>query len=144
VELRENNALGVAAVLVVVLALGACGAEVESELAQSPIQIEEIEGSDTSRITLSESAAERLDIQTASVASSGNGFVVPSAAVNIDPSGVYWVYTSPDSLVFIREQLSNAHEEGLQTFFDIGPGLGMAVVTTGVPELYGAEIGIGK
>jgi hypothetical protein len=35
-------------------------------------------------------------------------------------------------------------ERGQQAFFAEGPAVGTAVVTTGVPELYGAEFGIGK
>jgi hypothetical protein len=133
-----------AAAMVALLALGACGTAADLESAQSPIEVEEIEGADVARITLSESAVERLDIQTANISTSDDGFFVPSAAVIIDPDGVYWVYTNPDPRVYVRSEIRNAHEEGLKTFFDTGPNVGMAVVTVGVPELYGAEVGIGK
>lgn len=130
--------------MVALLVLGACGTAVGLGSAESPIEVEEIEGSDVARITLSESAVERLDIRTESVSTSDDGLVVPSAAVIIDPDGVYWVYTSPSLRVYVRAELLNAHEEGLETFFEVGPEVGMAVVTVGVPELYGAEVGIGK
>ena len=95
-------------------------------------------------LALTASAAERLNIQTTTVESAGNGLVVPSAAVIIDPQGIYWVYTSPEPLVFIRHELQAVREEGQQAFFAAGPTTGTSVVTIGVPELYGAEFGIGK
>jgi hypothetical protein len=70
--------------------------------------------------------------------------VVPSASVIIDPDGVYWVYTNPDSNVFVRQRIQPVFEEGLKAFFQKGPDIGMSVVIVGVPELYGAEVGIGK
>ena len=143
-DLQMKVAVRTAVLLIAVFVLGACGSVEESESVQAVIQVEEIPGSDVSRITLSSSAVDRLDIQTVSVESWTDGFVVPSAAVIIDPDGVYWVYTSPDPYVFVREKILNAHEESLKTYFETGPNVGMAVVTVGVPELYGAEVGIGK
>lgn len=130
--------------LVAALALAACGSAEGVETTEEPIEVEEIAGTDLWRLTLSESAADRLDIQTATVESAGDGFVVPSAAVIIDPDGIYWVYTNPEPLVFVRHEIRPVHEEDLNAFFATGPEVGMSVVTTGVPELYGAEFGIGK
>ena len=70
--------------------------------------------------------------------------VVSSAAVIIDPEGVYWVYTNPEPFVYIREAIRPVTEIGGEAYFEVGPAVGMAVVTVGVPELYGAEFGIGK
>lgn len=109
-----------------------------------PVVVEEIEGTELSLLTLSESAANRLDIQTTTVESASEGSVVPSAAVIIDPEGAYWVYANPDPLVFVRHEIRPVVEEGGQAFFAEGPEVGTAVVITGVPELYGAEFGIGK
>ena len=144
VNLQRNTVVATGAILLAALALGACGTAQGSTPVDSPIEIEEIPGSEISRITLSESAAVRLDIQTATVESSGDQFVVPSASVIIDPEGVYWVYTNPDSNVFVRQRIEPVFEEGLKAFFETGPEVGMSVVIVGVPELYGAEVGIGK
>ena len=133
-----------AAVLISASALAACSSAEAVPDGEDPITVEEISGSEIWRLTLSASAAERLDIQTAVVEAAGDGLVVPSAAVIIDPDGTYWVYTNPEGLVFIREEIRPVHEEGLQAFFDEGPAAGTPVVTIGVPELYGAEFGIGK
>ena len=143
-NMRNGTVAAAGAILLAALALGACGTAEESAPADPPIQIEEIPGSEISQITLSESAAVRLDIQTARVESSGDQFVVPSASVIIDPEGVYWVYTNPDSNVFVRERIEPVFEEGLRAYFESGPEVGMSVVIVGVPELYGAEVGIGK
>lgn len=143
-NLERNTVVVAGAILLAAFALGACGTTDESTPVESPIQVEEIPGSDVSQITLSESAAERLDIQTAIVEPYGDQSVVPSASVIIDPNGVYWVYTNPDSNVFVRERIQPVFEEGLKAFFETGPEVGMAVVIVGVPELYGAEVGIGK
>ena len=130
--------------LVSAVALGACSATDAAPPAEEPVTVEEIAGTEIQRLTLSESAADRLDIQTATVASAGDGMVVPSAAVIIDPEGIYWVYTSPEPFVYIREEIRPVHEAGGGAFFEVGPAIGTAVVTVGVPELYGAEFGIGK
>ena len=127
-----------------VVVLGACTETGATQPGEEPITVEEIAGTEIQRLTLSGSAADRLGIQTVSVETAGDRMVVPSAAVIIDPEGVYWVYTSPEPLVYIREEIRPATETGGKAFFDVGPVVGMAVVTVGVPELYGAEFGIGK
>lgn len=130
--------------LVSALTLGACATTDTPMPAEEPVTVEEIVGSEILRLTLSGSAADRLDIQTATVEPASSGMVVPSAAVIIDPAGIYWVYTNPEPLVYVREEIRPVHEDGGEAFFNVGPPKGMAVVTVGVPELYGAEFGIGK
>lgn len=125
--------------------LAACSTAAEGiSSGDEPVVVEEVEGTELSRLTLSESAAERLDIQTVLVEAASEGSVVPSAAVIIDPDGVYWVYANPDPFVFLRHEIRPVVEEGGQAFFVEGPDVGTAVVVIGVPELYGAEFGIGK
>lgn len=133
-----------AAVLVLSGALAACSSTESDPETEPPITVEETADPELSVLTLSASAADRLDIQTATVEPAESGLVVPSAAVIIDPEGVYWVYTNPEPLVYLRHEIRPVHEEGLQAFFEEGPAAGTAVVITGVPELYGAEFGIGK
>lgn len=139
-----NPAAMTGLVLVAALAFAACGTAEGVGTAEEPIEVEEIAGTDLRRLTLSESAADRLDIQTVTVESAGDGLVVPSAAVIIDPEGIYWVYTNPEPFVFVRHEIRPVREKGLRAFFETGPEVGTLVVTVGVPELYGAEFGIGK
>lgn len=143
-ERSPNLAVMIAVVLVAAVALAGCGTDEAAPAAEKPIAVEEIAGTELWRLTLTESAAERLGIQTATVESAGDGLVVPSAAVIIDPTGTYWVYTNPEPFVFLRHEIRPVREEGQQAFFEVGPAIGTPVVTTGVPELYGAEFGIGK
>lgn len=132
------------AVLASAILLAACGSGDVGESPEAPVEIEELAGSDLSLLKLSQSAAQRLDIRTTTVETAGDGMVVPSAAVIIDPEGVYWVYENPEPLVYVRREIRPVHEEDHQAFFEVGPSVGSLVVTRGVPELYGAEFGIGK
>ncbi len=141
---RSAKLAGLGAVVAVTLFVGACTSDDGESEQEAPVEVEDITGSEIKRLTLSESAAERLDIQTSTVESADEGLVVSSAAVIIDPTGTYWVYTNPEPLVFVRHEIRPVREDGQQAFFEEGPAIGTFVVTTGVPELYGAEFGIGK
>ena len=141
---RSAKLAGLGAVVAVTLFVGACTSDDGGSEQEAPVEVEEITGSEIRRLTLTQSAAERLDIQTSTVESADEGLVVSSAAVIIDPTGTYWVYTNPEPLVFVRREIRPVREDGQQAFFEEGPAIGTFVVTTGVPELYGAEFGIGK
>ena len=141
-------------ILVLVLAsllLSACGPKAVPATGPKvqPAQLEPIEGSDLKRVLLTEKAAERIDIQTASIgATEVNGVkrqVVPYAAVIYDTAGNTWVYTNPEPLVFVRESIVVAFIEGDQAVL-LSEGLGSEtrVVTVGVAELFGAETGVSK
>lgn len=133
------------AFLILGVALAACSPAESVAPHDPPVIVEEIDGSELSMLTLSESAADRLDIQTTTItAVDGGGLSVTSDAVIIDPYGIYWVYTVPEPLVYIRQELINAYETNGAAYFEAGPAAGTEVVTVGVPELYGAEFGIGK
>ena len=141
----HQHAVRVTLAVILVVPVAGCDDEASAPAPdEPPVVAEAIDGSDLQRLTLSESAAERLDIQTSLVARADEGLVVPRGAVVIDSTGAYWVYTSPEPLVFVRHELRRVREEGQMAYFAEGPDPGTAVVTTGVPELYGAEFGIGK
>lgn len=133
-----------ATLLVASFAAAGCGGADAGTVDEKPITLEQIEGEEIWRLELSAQAADRLDIQTGTVERVGETFAVSRAAVIIDPTGLYWVYTNPEPLVYVRQELRSVREEGEQAYFEDGPPVGTAVVTTGVPELYGAEFGIGK
>jgi hypothetical protein len=69
---------------------------------------------------------------------------VPYAAVLYDATGNTWVYTNTEPLVFIRHPISIETIVGDEAILSDGPPPGTAVVTVGVAELYGAEVGVGK
>lgn len=130
--------------LIAALLLSACGGAVSDEHEiNEPVTVEHVEGTDVARVTLTRRAAERLDIQTAPVEMEGSRMVIPSAAWFVQPDGTFWVYTSPEPLVFVRHKISVEHDDGARTFLTDGPAPGTRVVTVGVPELLGAEYEIG-
>ena len=114
-----------------------------------PSHVEHIEGEEVSRVTLTPKAAERLDItldlvRDQRVSRSGTvRKVVPYGAVLYDPAGRTWVYTSPDSLVFVRREIVVEYIEGDLAVLTDGPPAGTRVVTLGATELHGAEFEIG-
>lgn len=126
------------------LLLPACGqAPSDERVVDEPVTVEPIAAGDVARVTLTASGAERLNIRTAPVEPAGQRMVVPSSAVLVDPEGDFWVYTNPEPLVFVRDEIVIAHEAGGRAFVSEGPAPGTEVVTAGVAELYGAEFGIG-
>ena len=92
---------------VAVLGLSACGDSTsDSGEKPAPASLEEVAEGEIGRITLTEDAAQRLDIQTAEVeAGAGSGLQLPFDAVIYQPDGTTWVYASPETLVFKRERL---------------------------------------
>lgn len=129
---------------VALLAAGCGGGDSSSEEASGPATVYEVEGSDVSRVELTESAAQRLDIQTAAVEQNGKGMVIPYSAVIYSPTGETWAYVSPVPLTFVREAIVVDRIEGDQAFLTKGPKAGTKVATVGVAELFGAEAGLGQ
>ena len=131
------------------LQLSACAHKADTAPKVKPATVEHVEGQEVSRITLTQRAAERLDIKTATVPSpqlirsGARRPVVPYAAVLYDAKGVTWVYTSPANLVYVRHRISVDYIEGDQAVLTDGPPAGTQVVTQGGQELFGAEFEIG-
>ena len=141
----------VSIVVVLAFALPACkDAPAEEEGGGSELAtVEPIEGSDVSQVTLSEEAAGRLDIETATVASAGTAggkgsTTIPYAAVLYDPAGDTWTYTSPDPLVFVRAPIDVIRIDGEQALLSSGPPPGTDVVIVGAAELLGTEYEVGE
>jgi len=106
--------------------------------------VELINGSKLSRVTLTQKAAERLDIKTAKVTVDDAGVITaPYAAVLYDVKGQTWVYTNPEPLVFVRHPVVIESIKGERATLKSGPAAGIAVVVVGASELYGAELGVG-
>ena len=131
------------------LALAACSHPKTAAPANvKPATVERIEGSELARVTLTERAAQRLRIQTASVqevvtARSGRRTVVPYAAVLYDAEGDTWVYASPESLRYVRHAITIDYIDGDHAVLSSGPPAGTTVVTVGALQLFGAEFEIG-
>jgi hypothetical protein len=110
-----------------------------------PILIEVVQGAPGKRLTLTQRAAQRLDIQTGTVERDQVGsLVAPYAAIVYDNTGQSWVYTNPSGLVFMRHKVAVQRIAGETAILGEGPAIGTRIVTVGVPQLYGAEKGIGN
>ena len=127
-------------VLLVCVLLAACGGQPAAVEKVSPSKLEPIEGSDLSRVILTEKAAERIGVETTSV----SGATVPYAAVIYDIEGHTWVYNSPEPLTFVRVPIQIEEINGDTVMLSQGLGSAMNIVTVGVAEIYGAETGVSK
>jgi hypothetical protein len=146
---RSRRALAAIGLLAVALQLSACtqqAAEAEGG-ADEPAKVEQIEGAEDSRLTLTAKAAERLGVQTKPVLAGKVGGaarrVVPYSAVLYDAKGDTWVYTNPEPLAYVRERVTVDYIEGDQAVLSDGPPEGTPVVTVAAAELYGTEFGVG-
>jgi hypothetical protein len=136
-----------AAVLVgAVLGLAGCGGQVAADTpAEVSAKVEPIAGTGVSKVILTSEAAAYLGLKTAPVrpAPPGEAGVVSYSAVLYDAKGAAWVFTSPAARSFVRTPIVVDRVQGSDAYFRTGPKVGTIVVTVGVPELYGAENGVG-
>ena len=125
--------------------VGACKDQpAEEEATSGAATVEAVEGTDTSRVTLTADAARRLDVQTAAVlAADAAGKQIPYGAVLYDPSGATWAFVNVEGRSFVRQPITVDHIEGDRAFLQDGPAVGAKVVTVGGAEIYGAELGVG-
>lgn len=145
--MKNLNRKIMALFIIAILSLSACGKPESSVEKVQPSKVEAIEGSEFSRVILTEKAAERLGIQTTPVEvrqMSSERKIVPYSAVLYGLQGETWVYTNPEPLVFVREEVIVDYIEGELVALMEGPEVGMQVVTVGASLLYGAEVGVSK
>jgi len=123
---------------------GSSGGSTDEEEAQ-PAVVEPTGTDGVSRVVLSQSAAERLNVQTAPVTSVRlNRMVrgaIPYTAVIYDTNGDAWTYTSPEPLVYVRQDVEVVRVRGGEAILARGPPTGTSVVTVGQVELWGVEYG---
>ena len=132
------------AVIMVGLQLAACAPKGPAAEKIVPFTLEVDEVSGFNRVILTEAAAERLGVKTSPVVKHGNQLAVPYSAVIYDLHGETWLYTSPAPFTFVRETITVDFIDGDMAILSAGPASGTEVAMVGVPELYGADTGIGK
>lgn len=114
---------------------------------EQPAEVEKIEGTELSRVTLSEKAIERIDLKTVAVREQdlegSTRRVVPYSSLIYDSKGGTWVYTSPQPRTFVRMQVDVDRIDGDSVLLSEGPAAGVPVASVGVAQLYGAETGVG-
>ena len=110
----------------------------------APARVEPIAGTAIKRVTLTQKAAQRLDVRTGPIGRDDSGKkIVPFAAVFYDLTGEAWVYTVPEPLTYVRQKLVVETINGERAFVREGPAEGTQVVIAGVAEIYGTERGVG-
>lgn len=142
---RRDGRIGLVLGLVIFVAAGCGGAAPAAAAPEDPpVVVEEVDGSDLSRLTLSEQAANRLGIETTPVRDAESGGIsIPYAGVVYDADGGTWAYTNPDGLVFVRHLITVDRIEGDTALLLDGPPVGTMVVTVAAAELWGVETGVG-
>jgi hypothetical protein len=160
--MRRSRWIAAAVLGVAALGLTACSnvaSPVEATHGQAA-KVEAVAGKDVKQVTLTSQAARRLGIATVTVgapasappnsgqgAGGGAAAVVPYSAVLYDPDGTTWVYLVTAPLTYVREKIVVATvggERGDQAVLSLGPPEGTEIVSVGVIELYGAELGVGE
>src|SRR3972149_2661948 len=147
---RINKLLFVILIILVVLLFYQSNKKPDLAVKNEPAKVEPITGSELNRLTLTNKAADRLDIQTEPVSEewaerSGRGRkVVPYSSIIYDLNGDTWVYVNPEPLVFTRNPIIVDYIDDDKDYLSEGPIAGTDVVTVGVAELYGIDTGVGK
>jgi hypothetical protein len=149
-SMRSGNRLMAAVLIIVGLGLAACSqasADGDTTSNTEPAHVEAIEGTELSRVILTEKANDRLGVETGQVREEqidgAQRLVIPYSSVLYDASGTTWTVTSPEPLVFVRHQITIDRIEGDLAILAEGPPSGTTVVTVGVAEIYGTELGVG-
>jgi hypothetical protein len=145
-----NHKIVVFALIIIALPLAGCQKQTGNYEKVEPVHVEHIEGSELSKLILTEKAVERTGIQTALVtqemiASSEESLrlVAPYSSLLYDAHGHIWVYTNPEPRTYLRHEVKVDFIEGDKAILLEGPPVGTMVVTLGAAELYGAESGVG-
>ena len=142
----------VAAMALVVLGLGAAGcaaatSATDAVAPEKPAKVEAIAGKNVKSVTLTEQAVKRVGVETVAIAAGSGGTTVPYAAVLYTPDGGTWVYTVTGPRSYVREKVviaSVTGDQGSVAVLSQSPAVGTTIVKTGLIELYGAELGVGK
>jgi len=140
-----------AAAILIALGLGVAACSTATSASDTPTEkpakVEAIQGKNVKSVTLTEQAVKRVGVETTKVAAAATGTVVPYQTVLYTPDGNTWVYAVTGPRQYVREQVTIANvggNAGDEAFLSAGPPAGTTIVKTGLIELYGAELGVGK
>ena len=132
---------------------GASLGEEDEGIADDAVRVEDTPGTEAKTLVFTDEAKAHLDIQTEPVreieasregAAVGPRVAIPHSAVIYDAEGGTWVYVSPAPDTFIRKHVVIDFMNADHIFLSSGVTANDTVVTVGVPELQGAEFGVGE
>jgi hypothetical protein len=146
--MSNNHRWIVALLFAACLPLASCKQAVEAtadeENETKPATVEHLDGAEPARVTLTDEAAKRIDIQTAPVADTQvagqQRKVIPYAAVLYDTKGATWTWINSTPLTFVRHPITIESIDGDKAVLSNGPNPGTLVVTVGATELFGSEM----
>jgi multidrug efflux pump subunit AcrA (membrane-fusion protein) len=134
-------------VLVAAASLAACK-EVEPAEQEhySPASITPVKGDKDGlvTVTLTQEGADRIEIATGRVGRRAGRKSIPYAALLYEKDGGAFVYTNPRGLTYVRAQIEVDRVAGDRVLLHDGPAVGTEVVTTGAPQVHGAELEYGE
>ncbi|HLI90153.1 MAG TPA: hypothetical protein VKV37_15815 [Ktedonobacteraceae bacterium] len=147
----NQRMIGIATIIAFLL-LSACAQAPAGPVSQqentAPARVEPVKGTDLNRVILTADAARRIGVETIPVRDvqirGQHRKVVSYSAVLYDLHGETWVYTNPEPLTYVRDTITIDFIDGDLAVLSQGPPSGTAIVTVGVPELYGTEFGVGE
>jgi hypothetical protein len=130
-------------IAVAAMTVTACS-EVESRKTEEyqPASVSTADPSGGARVKFTEEAARRIALTTSTVSGTDRALAVEYAALIYDRQGMTWLYTVQEALTFQRVKVIVARIEGNQVILSAGPPPGTRVVTQGVTQVYGAELGM--
>lgn len=91
-------------------------------------------------VTFSKVGAQRADVGTTPVAESNGDRSLPDAALLYNSDGSAFVYTATGPLTYRYTPIKLLRADNGTMFFTGGPKPGTPVVTSGVPQVHGADI----
>lgn len=137
---RSVRALVAGAVLLAATATGCAEIEEATTETYQPASLSAADEGGIKTVTLTEEAAERVELTTAAVKAQGKQLMVPYEAVIYDGQGLTWAYTQRKPLTYKRVRVAVATVIGRNAMLSIGPPSGTLVVTNGSTQVYGAEL----
>ena len=144
--MKPRNRWIIGILVLAILQFWACQKKDDAHHFEHPSELEEIEGSEFVKVTFTEKAMERTGVEIAEVTSERSSpvkVVVPYGALIYGPEGQTWVYTCPQSRVFVRMVVDVDRIDGDKVYLNEGPPVGSMVATVGVAEIYGTESEVG-
>lgn len=143
-----KNFKGIMAVMIIfaLFSFLACENNHKKHEVEHPSEVEHVEGTDLSMVTLTERAIERIGLQTEQVTEMEGSLLspaVPYSSIIYDAQGQVWVYTNPEGRSFVRHKVIVDHIKGNVVYLQEGPPVGTKIVSVGAAELYGAEFEVG-
>ena len=115
----------------------------EPAVQSTPARVEATPDATIKKVTLAPKAAERLGIQIDEVRVDPAGHrIVPYSSILYGLTGQAWVYISADPLTFVRGAVTIDTIKGENVYLSDGPPPGTKVLSAGVPQVFGTEVGV--